>query len=231
MFDKYKAQGWWPIITEVVSTEKETSTKDQSKWICKYGLAAPRNQEEAFEIAIGAILTQNTSWKNVEKALINLKSSGNLSIEKISSMPLKNLENLIKPSGFYKQKALRLKEFSKFVLSFGSMRNFIEKIDRETLLKQKGIGHETADSILLYACKQKQFVADAYTKRIFSRIGLIKKDTKYEEVKKSFEENIPKNLEIYNEYHALIVEHAKQFCNKKPACEQCPLSKLCKKMI
>ncbi|MBI4895272.1 MAG: endonuclease III domain-containing protein [Candidatus Aenigmarchaeota archaeon] len=225
LFDKYKAQGWWPIITE------QNKAIGKEKWICKYGLDTPNNEEEAFEIAVGAILTQNTSWKNVEKALINLKSSENISTEKVSRMPIEELENLIKPSGFYKQKALRLKEFSKFVASFGSMKTFTEKITRKELLKQKGIGPETCDSILLYACRKKEFIIDAYTKRIFSRIGLLEKDVSYEVAKKFFEENTPRDLEIYNEYHALIVEHAKQFCNKKPICEKCPLNNLCKKII
>lgn len=214
LFNKYKAQGWWPITIDGKSI---------------YGVDAPRNEKDAFEIIVGTILTQNTSWKNVEKALINLKSSGNLDLKKINDIQLGELEKLINPSGFYRQKALSIKEFCSFILSFGSFEKFEKKITRELLLEQKGIGPETADSIMLYALRKTEFVVDAYTKRIFSRIGVIKKDEKYEDMKKVFEENIPKDLEIYNEYHALIIEHAKQFCQKKPLCNNCPLNKICKK--
>lgn len=216
LFNRYKPQGWWPVIKDGRAV---------------YGLEAPKNDKEIYEIILGTILTQNTSWKNVVKALANLEKSKNLSIEKINKMNIKKLEELIKPSGFYRQKAQRIKEISSFILSFGSVKNFVKKMTREELLKQKGIGPETADSMLLYACKKPEFVVDAYTKRIFSRIGIVENGASYDEIKELFEANCPKDVEIFNEYHALIVEHAKQFCQKKPMCQECPLSKLCKKML
>ena len=251
LFNAYGPQGWWPIIiteqSEAIgqkNTQKDsTEVICKTGWICKYDLNAPRSENEIWEIITGAVLTQNTSWKNVEKALINLTEFASCSsqdsiiikkfptLQEISKMPLKELEQLIKPSGFYRQKSQLLKEFARFILSFKSIEDFAKKITREELLKQKGIGPETADSILLYACKKPAFVVDTYTKRIFSRIGLIEKSAKYDEIQKFFQDNIPKDIEIYKEYHALIVQHAKQYCQKKPICYKCPLNKKCRKLI
>ena len=201
--------------------------------ICAYGLNAPRNDKEVWEIMIGAILTQNTAWKNVEKALGNLIKDNSLDVVKIANIPLPTLQRLIKPSGFYKQKAKRLKSFAQFVLSFGSVNDFTENITRNKLLEFNGIGQETADSIILYACNKPYFVIDSYTRRIFSRLGLEpdltsnhKKD--YELWRLFFEKNIPKNIELYKEYHALIVQHAKNNCNKNPICDECTIKRLCK---
>ncbi len=175
-----------------------------------------------FEVCIGAILTQNTNWKNVEKALENLKKEGLTTPQRIKNCDSKKLENVIKPSGFYKQKAERLKVFSAFFLNE-------KKITREKLLSLKGIGPETADSILLYALNKKYFPVDAYTRRIFSRLGILNGKEKYEEIRNLFEKSLPKSVRVYKNFHAFIVEHAKRFCKKVPVCEKCPLRDVCKK--
>jgi endonuclease III related protein len=175
--------------------------------------------DSPFEVIVGAILTQNTNWKNVEKAIDNLKLSRALRSSSLLKLSNQKLEKLIKPSGFYRQKAKRLKGF---------IREYQKKpiMTREELLEINGIGPETADSILLYAFDKPTFVVDAYTRRIGQRVGLFKFND-YHEIKDYFEEKLPKNLEIYKEYHALLVELAKNYCKVKPLCEKCPISKLC----
>ncbi len=201
----YGSQNWWP-------THNHRSDAAR-KW----------------EICVGAILAQNTSWKNVEKALDNLIATGCLDAEKIAEIRDRKLEKLIKSSGFYRQKAKRLKAFSNHVLKeHGSARNFLKDATRDELLAINGIGHETADSMLLYACDKMHFVVDAYTRRILSRLGVIDEGMDYDEIKHFFESNLPKQLEIYNEFHALIVKHAKEHCRKKPVCEGCIISDECK---
>ena len=138
-------------------------------------------------------------------------------------MDMSKLRRLIKPSGFFNQKAKRLKAFARYAIgNFGSVGNFLRNITREELLKVNGIGPETADAILLYACSKPYFVVDAYTKRIFSRLGIIEQSWKYEQVREFFENNLPKDVQIYQEFHALIVKHAKECC-KKVANENCIL--------
>ena len=166
-----------------------------------------------FEVCVGAILTQNTSWKNVEKALQNLVGAGKTSPEPIGSCPLPALEKLVRPSGFFRQKAGRLKEFSGFIISFDG--DFYKSVTREELLAIKGIGRETADSMLLYACNRPVFVVDAYTRRLFSRLGLIEGDEDYDKLRDMFEKSLPNNAGLYKEFHALIVEHEKRR-RKKP---------------
>ncbi len=178
------------------------------------------------ETIIGAILTQNTSWKNVEKSLQNLSEQNLLSLVAIAKYD--NLEEIIKPSGFYRQKAKYLKEAAKRIdmEKFGTLST---KELRKRLLKIKGIGKETADSIILYAFERPVFVIDAYTKRIFSRLGLLDKNLSYDEFQDYFMKNLPSDVYIYNEFHALIVKLAKEFCSKKNTdCKNCPLREVCK---
>lgn len=180
------------------------------------------------EIIIGAILTQNTNWKNVEKSIENLRDNNLLSLKKIKDLNIIRLEELIRPSGFYKVKALYLKEVAKN-LHPSKIKESNLKDARKELLLMKGIGKETADSILLYAFEKPIFVVDAYTKRIFSRIGFIDKSDKYDNVQDFFMDNLPSNTKLFNEYHALIVILAKNFCSKKnPLCDDCPIGDLCK---
>jgi endonuclease-3 related protein len=187
--------------------------------------------ESELEIMIGAILTQNTNWQNVEKAMKNLKEKTNLEPRLIYQLPLKKLAKIIKPSGFYNIKAKRLKEFLKFFLKeyngeIEKMRKEDGKILREKLLKIKGIGKETADSILLYALEKPFFVIDNYTKRIFLRHKLFEENKSYDEWQAFFTDNLPKDTKIYNEYHALLVKLAKTYCLKRPLCEKCPLKEI-----
>lgn len=175
----------------------------QNWWPCRTG--------NKFEICIGAILTQNTNWGNVEKAISNLIDAKAMRPEKIAKMDIRELQSLIRPSGFFRQKARRLKDFSAFVLTFGVMRNLLKNVTREQLLALNGIGPETADSILLYACERPYFVVDAYTRRVFTALGMINSED-YEHIRNYFESNLPKDTKLYNEYHALIVRHAKDCC-------------------
>lgn len=176
---------------------------------------------EGIEIAIGAVLTQQVSWKNVERALSNLKQHGCMDLERIIELPLEQLENYIKPAIYYKQKARTLKNLAALLIND-------PEPTRESLLKVPGIGPETADSILLYLYNKPYFVVDAYTKRIFSRLGLDIGKT-YNKIQKFFMQELPRDTQLYNEYHALIVEHGKTYCKKnKPKCNACPLLDLCK---
>jgi len=177
----------------------------EQKWWPIRGKFKPRE----WEICMGAILTQNTNWRNVEKALENLSRSKILSPKNILDLEQKQLENLIKPSGFYRQKAERLKALAAFVRNFGTFENFRKKVKREKLLAVKGIGPETCDSILLYACNRAYFVIDTYTKRFVKALRIRTKED-YESLRRYFEENLPKDPEIYKEFHALIVEWGKR---------------------
>ena len=167
-----------------------------------------RFEPKELEVCIGAILTQNTNWKNVERALENLINAKILTAEKIANMHLSSIEKLIMSSGFYKQKAKRLKEFCRFIVNFKG--DFYKDVTREQLLSINGIGRETADSILLYACNKPFFVVDAYTQRIFSKLGLINEEDDYEKIRELFESNLPCDVELYKEFHALIVRLGKE---------------------
>jgi len=187
--------------------------------------------DSAFEVIIGAILTQNTNWKNVEKAISNLKSAKVLNPKTILESRKSKIENWLRPSGYYRQKAKKLKVFVKHLLSHykGKLRLMFNKPIvqlREELLALHGIGPETADSILLYAAEKRSFVVDAYTRRIGKRVGLYQ-TADYHEIKAYFEKNLPHNLEIYKEYHALLVELAKKYCRTIPLCEKCPIRSNC----
>lgn len=186
--------------------------------------------DSAFEVMLGAILTQNTSWHNVEKAIKNIKDAGLLNVRKLACVPLNRLKKLIKPSGFYNIKALRLKNFMGFLkkmygYSLNKMRKVETDILRNELLSISGIGKETADSILLYAFERSVFVIDAYTKRILYRHGLVGKDAEYDRVQGIFTENLKRDTGLYNEFHALIVRTAKEKCKSRaPDCKTCPLN-------
>jgi len=181
-----------------------------------------------FEVCVGAVLTQNTNWRNVEKAIENLKRENLLTPEAILSCPDEKLRELIKPAGFFRQKAEYLKNLSRFIVENGGIEE-LKKRKREELrrelLKVKGIGRETADSILLYALDKPSFVVDAYTKRLFYRVRITETESlSYETVKRLVEEEIPpveENIGVYRELHALIVEHSKRLCRKSPLCSRC----------
>ena len=184
-----------------------------------------------FEIIVGAILTQNTSWKNVEKAIKNLRSAEVLGYQGLKDLSQRRLASLIKPAGYYNIKAKRLKNFINFLnLEYqGNLSRMLKEktlVLRQGLLRVKGIGKETADSIILYAAGKPVMVIDAYTKRIFSRHKLISPDSSYDYVQKLFMDNLPKSPIFYNEFHALIVRLGKEYCVKKPRCDACPIAAL-----
>lgn len=183
----------------------------------------------AEEVIFGAILAQNTTWKNANRAIGELKNAGKLSFEAIKKMNEKKLGELVRPARFYNQKAKALQVFADY---FGNKYNFnIKKMKksplaklREELLSLYRIGPETADSILLYALKKPMFVIDAYTKRIFGQHGFMKIDDSYAAYQKFFMDNLPHNVQLYNEFHALIVHTGYLYCKPKPLCVECPLS-------
>ena len=216
LLKSYKPQGWWPLSKGKIQT--------------KHHNGPPKNDKDRFEIIVGAILTQNTSWKNVELAIENLNRNNLLSIEKIRKIPVKKLARLIRSSGYHNQKADRLKIMANY-LSKNQIKKLFKKPAQELrkeLLSIKGIGPETADSIILYSAQKPVFVVDAYTKRIFSRIGLINEKADYDEIQNFFMKKLENKTKIFKEYHALIVEHAKIHCKTKPLCGGCPIKKLCR---
>ena len=193
-----------------------------------YGANGDQNwwpAETVCEVCIGAILTQNTSWSNVERAILNLKAAGLLELENIVSSGTEKIAELIRPSGYFNQKAVYIREFCSF-LKKHNLKGIkdMELMDaRDLLLSVKGIGKETADSILLYALDFPIFVIDAYTKRIFSRLGLLNQDIDYEHAQEFFMSHLLTDVELFKDYHAQIVNLAKYHCTKKPKCTNCPL--------
>ena len=203
LFRRYGPQGWWP-------------------------------GEGPLDVVIGAILTQSAAWTNVEKALQNLKDAGCWSLESIDRCSQEGLASIIRPSGYFNAKARKLKAFAHHVCHHygGHLDAFFnqETVELRTeLLSIHGIGPETADDILVYAVGKPSFVIDAYTRRIMDRMGLIEsgKKTSYEECQSRFHENLPADAQLYNEYHALLDQHAKVACLKAPLCPDCCLLDLC----
>ena len=197
----------------------------------RYGALHWWPAETPFEVCVGAILTQNTNWLNVEKAIVNLKREGLLSVEALWELDQERLAELIRPSGFFNVKSARLKDFLGWLLRrYGSLEAMFAtdwRVLREELIAVRGIGRETCDSILLYAGDKPSFVVDAYTKRLFSRLGLVSESDSYEQVRSLFMDALPADRALFNEYHALIVEHCKRHCRKRPLCAGCPLCGFC----
>ncbi|MDF1526335.1 MAG: endonuclease III domain-containing protein [bacterium] len=201
--EEYGPQSWWPADTP-------------------------------FEVMLGAILTQNTSWTNVEKAMANLREVCELTPEGILSLTPDRLEEAIRSTGYFRQKSARLRSFCQFLMDrypgdLSCMRECDTGELRAELLSLNGIGPETADSILLYALQGPVFVVDAYTIRLFSRLGLCTEKAKYHEVQSLFMDNIEHDVQMFNEYHALIVLHCKLMCKTKvPLCIECSLRDFCR---
>jgi len=195
-------QGWWPIRATYH----------------KHDYDIPQTPEELFEICVGAILTQNTSFKNVDLALHNLREHNLLNPQNLLKASEILVKTCIKASGYFNQKTKKLLTFTDFFLTLNHRKPL-----RNELLSLWGIGPETADSMLLYGWHEPIFVIDAYTKRIFTHLNLIDATFKYEDMQAIFEDNLPKDYILYNEFHALIVEHAKQFYSKKPYGIKCPI--------
>jgi endonuclease-3 related protein len=183
--------------------------------------------QSPLEICVGAILTQNTNWTNVAKAIANLQTAGVLDLAKLHSMPPASLAELIRPAGYYNIKARRLKNFLARVVEFGGdLGAFLDRPVsslREDLLAINGIGRETADSIILYAAGKATFVVDAYTYRILLRHRLIAREDDYEAIKEFMESSLPAEAELYNDYHAQLVAVGKNHCRPAARCEGCPL--------
>ncbi len=222
LLESFGHQQWWPV---------------DKMYHQRHG------NDPRFEIMIGAILTQNTAWTNVEKALENLKKQHIFTIHAMTHVEEKNLKSLIQPSGFFNQKAQRLKCFASYLEKTyeGNLQRFFSRGTteiRHELLSLKGIGPETADSILLYAGNHPVFVVDAYTTRICQRFPLLIRRDSYEDIQGFFEReltsSIPKKelVSAYKEFHALLVHLAKQYCwKKKPTCNDCPVNQLCEKLL
>jgi endonuclease-3 related protein len=220
LFHHFHHQNWWPV----------DATYHQQ-----------HNTDPRSEIIIGAILTQNTAWSNVEKALSNLKKHNALDLSTLDALDIQTVKTLIQPSGFFNQKADRLKKFTDYLQENynSNLTTFfsqpLEDI-RVELLSLQGIGYETADSILLYAGEYPIFVVDAYTKRLCMRIPFETK-TDYQSIQDFFQQDIMQHIPqdqlvaYYKEYHALIVVVAKHYCKKKPICTQCPIQKFCRKLL
>lgn len=195
----YGPQGWWPADTP-------------------------------FEVIVGAVLTQNAAWTNVEYALENLRAAEALDPEAILALPDARLGELIRPSGYFNVKAQRLKAVCRFVADAGGV-DALAAMDtgalRAALLEVRGVGRETADDIVLYAFHRPVFVIDAYTRRIFARLGLVDGREGYEHLRARFERALGADVPVYKEYHGLIVEHAKQACAVRPRCGDCVLRRRC----
>ena len=179
---------------------------------------------------VGAVLTQNTTWINVSRAIDSLKQAKLLRLDRIRSLPPDQLAQLIRPAGYYNLKARRLLNLCKFVSDNGGEGRLAEWSTselRHALLTVNGIGPETADDILLYAFQRPVFVIDAYTRRLFSRLGVISGNEGYEKLRLKFEENLQSKHDVFNEYHALIVHHAKHVCTNSPQCGNCVLQITC----
>jgi len=215
LYSTYGQQGWWPFIDyKYVNTSKNQNTSGYH--IGKYDF--PRDNIEVFEVCLGSILTQNTTFISVIKSLHNLKALTKLTPEGITELNIEQLKIAIKPSGYYNQKTRYIFEFISFFTALNG-----KVPTREALLNVVGIGEETADSILLYGYNQEEFIIDSYTMRVLFSLGLIDEKAKYKDVKEFMQTSIKacvsekkERIIVYQEYHALIVKHAKMFYSKKP---------------
>jgi endonuclease III related protein len=191
--------------------------------------------ETPFEVCVGAILVQNTAWPNAEKALCSLRAAGRLSYEGLAGLGQEELAALIRPSGCYNVKAKRLAAFVDFLgREYAGRVESMAVLDaralREQLLAVRGIGRETADSIALYAAGLPLFVIDAYTRRVFGRLGMIRGDESYDALQGHFMSELVADADLFNDYHAQIVLHAKDICRPRPHCGHCPLDSICPKI-
>jgi endonuclease-3 related protein len=202
----YGPRRWWPVTPPGGTAPRYTG--------------GPRNDLQRFEVAAGAVLTQNTAWSNASRAIEALNRLGAMSPRAIERMEPGALAAAIRSAGYYNQKARRLKTIARY---FRSNRTKT----RAGLLALNGVGPETADSIMLYAFGEPYFVVDAYTRRLFERLGLVGASDSYEEIRERFERNVPRRVFVYKEYHALIVEHGKLVCRKSPMCKNCLLQNMC----
>ncbi|MEF3193464.1 MAG: endonuclease III domain-containing protein [Halothiobacillaceae bacterium] len=189
--------------------------------------------ESVLEIMVGAVLTQNTAWSNVERAIANLKAAGALSMQALLALPLDELAALIRPAGYFNVKARRLRALLEWVWDAGgveALSGWTDEKLRSGLLGVHGVGPETADDILLYAFGRPVFVIDAYTRRILGRLGLIEPTMGYEYLRVAIEAELGADVPLFNQFHALIVAHGKEVCRPRPRCERCVLADDCPRM-
>jgi endonuclease-3 related protein len=205
-----------------------------NKLLSEYGPQCWWPGDGPLDVVIGAVLTQNTSWSNVEKAILNLKHSDLWSLESIHNINQDKLAGIIRPSGYFNQKARKLKAFAEHVCARyeGNLEIFLSlelPILRQELLSIYGVGPETADDILVYAASKPSFIVDVYTKRVLGRIGVIeaKQGVGYEVYQKLIQDQLPRDVQLYNEFHALLDYHAKYTCKKIPLCTDCLLLDVC----
>lgn len=209
---------------------RETLIEVYRRLLSTYGPQGWWPGDSPFEVAVGAILTQATNWRNAARAIANLKAAGVLTPEALGRLSVAEIARLIRPAGYFNQKAKRLRSFIDLATELGGLQELFSLPGqelRERLLSVSGIGPETADSIVLYAAEKPTFVIDAYTRRILSRLGLIRGDENYDELKGLFEGNLPCDTELYKEYHALLVRHGKERCRPRPRCGGCSLEDMC----
>jgi len=201
LFQRYGPQHWWPA-------------------------------DSPFEVVVGAILTQSAAWTNVERAIKNLSEANALSPVRLRQVPQDELAQLVYPSGYYNAKASKLKAFARYLRD--NCRDSLDELFsrdvptlRRELLSIHGVGEETADSIILYAARKPVFVIDAYTRRVVTRLGLEPSAARYADFQRLFMENLPPDEQMFNEYHALIVQHGKEVCRRAPRCSACCLRERC----
>jgi endonuclease-3 related protein len=197
LFDAFGPQHWWP-------------------------------GETPLEVMIGAVLTQNTAWTNVERAIDNLRDASLLDAHRLHALPAEELAELIRPAGYFRLKARRLWNLLDLIVtgydgSLEALFSLSQQDLTERLLSVNGVGPETADSIVLYAAQMPAFVVDAYTARVLKRHGWIEPEAGYHDIQALFVENLEEDVQMFNEYHALLVNVGKTFCRKSPRCESCPL--------
>lgn len=187
--------------------------------------------ESPWEVMVGAVLVQNTAWKNVERAIDNLRDEGLLRPQRLAELEQAELAELIKPAGYFRLKAKRLQNLMRFVVEeFDGSLEAMKRVDmhsmRAELLAVNGIGPETADSILLYALEQPALVVDTYTQRIFARHGWIDYSTDYHQLQEHLASELPLEAPLYNELHALLVHVGHHYCRRQAKCEECPLAEM-----
>ena len=216
LLDAYGPQGWWPLRSLAGGPGFDAHGYHAGDY------RQPLDSSGRFEVAVGAVLTQNTAWRNVEPALDALLGRGPLAPPAILALSPDDLATTIRSSGYFRQKARKLRALAEFVAGLDG-----RPPGRDDLLAIWGVGPETADSILLYAWQQPHFVVDAYTRRLLSRLGLIVGTESYDSVQALWEGALPADPVTYNEMHALIVRHAKEHCRSVPECGGCPLSRRC----
>lgn len=214
----YGKQGWWPLL-DLGSVRYRPGDKSYGGYH-PGDYTYPKTANQRFEICVGAILTQNTAWNNVKTALANLREINALSPKGMADISESALKEAIRPAGYFNQKAKKLKIFTRF---FRALKG--RTPTRKELLTVWGIGPETADSILLYAYNVPSFVVDAYTRRIMRNLGLVDSRASYDDIKALFENALKPDAALFQEYHALLVEHAKRFYKKKSEYKHCPLYK------